>query len=168
MKNRHAVKPYLIFLFIVFACWHTSLARAGISTVETLIIKSDQLDGQIVGFQGEVVGDIMRRGDYCWINVHDGREAIGVYCPTEMVQHIRFVGDYKHTGDMIIVLGRFHKACPQHGGELDIHAERIRIIKTGALRNYPLSLSRIYIAVALLLFTVMIFGLFVYRRKAST
>jgi len=167
MKNRYAVKTCLIFLCIVFALWHTSPARAGISTMESLIIKSDQLDGQIVNFQGEVVGDIMRRGDYCWINVHDGTEAIGVYCPAEMVQHIKFVGDYKHTGDMILVQGTFHKACRQHGGELDIHAERIRIIKTGALRSYPLSLSRIYLAVALLLCTVMILGLFVYRRKVS-
>lgn len=165
MKNYHSVKLYLVLFFIAIISGHASLSWAKTFSADTLINESNQLDGKSVDFQGEVIGDIMRHDKYCWINVNDGTQAIGVYCTAEMTRSIKFVGDYKHTGDIIKVRGKFHKACQQHGGELDIHAQQVRIIKTGSLRNYPLTISKIYFALSLIFCSVLTLGLFIYRKK---
>jgi len=125
-----------------------------------LINKSNQLDGQTIRFRGEVVGDILRRGKHCWSNVYDGSQAIGVYSQTKMVESIKFIGDYKHTGDTVEVLGIFHNACKEHGGELDIHAKQIRIIKIGAVRKHPLSKPKMYLTISLLFCMILILWLY--------
>ncbi|MDD5775078.1 MAG: DNA-binding protein, partial [Candidatus Omnitrophica bacterium] len=40
---------------------------------EELIARPKDFDGTAVVFRGEVIGDIMIRGGYAWINVHDGK-----------------------------------------------------------------------------------------------
>jgi len=164
-------KKTLIYLILAFIMGFAFFPSPGYSKVfytgETLINKSNQLDGKTIYFRGEIVGDILRRGNFSWINVYDGSQAIGIYCQTKMVECIKFVGDYKNTGDNIEVRGIFHKSCKQHAGELDIHAEQIRIIKTGAKRKHPLSKSRLYLAISLLVCTALIVWLNIYRKKTA-
>lgn len=161
----------LIITFILFSTFfstlipHPCFSQSGVLSSDTLIDQSNKLDGQTVRFRGEIVGDIMTRGDHCWINVNDGSQAIGIYGLTEMVKSVKFVGDYKHTGDTVEVSGEFHKSCPQHGGELDIHVERLRIIQTGKNRGHPIMASKMYLAIILFLCTLMVLGLYLYRKK---
>jgi len=42
---------------------------------------------------------------------------------------ISVFGDYKHHGDLVEVTGTFNAACPQHGGDVDIHATSLRIVR---------------------------------------
>ena len=152
-----------LLMVILFPC----LSQARLISSDTLINQSNRLDRQIVEFRGEVIGDIMHRGNYCWINVNDGSQAIGIYCPENLVKPIRFIGDYKYDGDIVEVIGTFHKACPQHGGELDIHAESLKIIRPGAERTHPVMMSKIYLAAFLLFCTLLTIGLYVYRKRAG-
>jgi hypothetical protein len=110
----------------------------------TELINSAKLyDGKTVVYEGEVIGDIMARGipaergrdaasgRCAWVNLNDGQNAIGIWMPEALTKDIRLTGSYKSRGDWIEVTGVFHRACADHGGDLDIHAQAIRKIQSG-------------------------------------
>ncbi len=97
-----------------------------------IIDNSKDLDGQTIIYQGEAVGDIMYRNDnYGWINVNDGKMAIGIWAKKEDLQKITYVGEYNVKGDIIKITGKVNYICDEHGGDLDIHADNIEIIQLG-------------------------------------
>ena len=96
-----------------------------------LINNAKEYDGKTVVFSGEVVGDIMVRGENAWANVNDGLNAIGIWLNKDFVRGIFYTAGYKYFGDIVEVKGVFHRACPQHGGDLDIHAVTFKKIMDG-------------------------------------
>ena len=119
-----------------------------ISSVE-LINRAKEYDGKIVVFSGEAIGDVMLRGDYAWANINDGDNAIGAWLPAELAKEIRLTGSYKQKGDRVEVTGVFHRACPEHGGDLDIHGQALRKISAGRLLNHRLNTGKRNMAVVL-------------------
>ena len=99
-----------------------------------LINNAKNYDGKTVAYSGEVIGDIMKRGEYAWVNVSDGQAALGIWLPKDLTRDILYSGSFKFSGDWIEVAGIFQRACPQHGGDLDIHAQALRRISSGKLR----------------------------------
>ncbi len=96
-----------------------------------LINKAKGYDNGPVDYEGEVIGDIMARGQYVWINVNDGKNAVGIWADKSLAKEITFQGGYRHKGDAIRIYGIFHRSCPEHGGDLDIHASTVEIIAPG-------------------------------------
>jgi hypothetical protein len=101
-----------------------------ISSTE-LINNAKFYDGKIVVYAGEVIGDVMVRGEYAWININDGENALGIWVNKNLAKDIIYAGSYKSKGDWVEVTGVFQRACPQHGGDLDIHAQATRKINSG-------------------------------------
>jgi hypothetical protein len=97
----------------------------------TIIADAASLDGTSVEYEGEVIGDSMRRGEYTWLNVHDGKAAIGCWVPEALASAVRYTGSYKARGDWIRVTGVLRRACPEHGGDLDIHVQSLRVLMQG-------------------------------------
>ncbi|MDD5004926.1 MAG: DNA-binding protein [Candidatus Omnitrophica bacterium] len=122
----------LSFSFALCAL-HFTLCNAFADTISSseLINNAKQYDGKNVTYEGEVIGDIMARGQYCWLNINDGQGAIGIWIEKDLVKDILYTGGYKSKGDVVAVNGIFHRACLQHGGDLDIHAVSIRKIVPG-------------------------------------
>jgi len=116
-----------------------------------LIEQARLLNGQEIVYQGEVIGDIMRRKDGYWINVLNQGTAIGVWISAEQRALIKIAGRYGVQGDQVKIIGRFDRACPVHGGDLDIHASSVEVIRPGFTSPDELNLSRLILAVALLL-----------------
>ncbi len=148
MVHRLGVGLATIFLFmsLLFPC----ACRAQPVSSTELINNAAQHDGQSVVYEGEVIGDIMVRQGYAWINVNDGKNAIGVWAPKDLIKDLRYTGSYKSKGDWIEVQGVFARACPQHGGDIDIHAQRIRTISAGREIIEKTSERKRRIAIALL------------------
>ena len=96
-----------------------------------LINNMEKLDQSNVIYKGEVIGDIMRRGDSVWFNVQDELDVVGVWAPLEVASVLTQAGDYQHKGDIIEVEGKFFRADPQLKGEFCIRAKKINIIKPG-------------------------------------
>jgi len=96
-----------------------------------LINKAKEYDGKSVVYTGEVIGDVMVRGDFVWVNLNDGENAIGIWLDKEAAKEIQFTGSYRAKGDRLEVTGVFHRVCIQHGGDVDIHAQGIRKITPG-------------------------------------
>lgn len=96
-----------------------------------LINNAKEYDGKVVGYQGEMIGDVMARGNFAWVNLNDGNNAIGIWIEKNFTKEILYFGSYKEKGDVIEVTGIFHRACLEHGGDLDIHAQVIKILQRG-------------------------------------
>ncbi|HHW13523.1 MAG TPA: hypothetical protein GXX28_01145 [Firmicutes bacterium] len=111
-------------------------ARAAISSSQ-LIEEPAWWDGQTITYRGEVIGDIMRRGRSAVVNVNDGTYALGVWLPARMASEIEFVGRYGVKGDTVLVRGVYHRACPEHGGDPDLHAEWLEVVASGGPQTEP-------------------------------
>lgn len=148
------------FLFLVF-----DLAFAqGISSSE-LINNAKLYDGKVVTFKGEVIGEVMPRGDFAWVNVHDGTNALGIWVPLTLAKGILYTGSYKAKGDVIEVSGIFNRACFEHGGDLDIHAQTLRKIAQGRSVQERLNPSKANQALILLGVLILIWILTLFLRK---
>ena len=140
--------------WILFVIWCLgfviySNAYAQVLSSTELINKSKDYDGKTVVYQGEVIGEVMARGEYAWINLNDTKNAIGVWIKKDLTNLIASVGAYKTSGDVVEVVGVFHRSCLAHGGDLDVHAESLRQIKGGNNLEEKLSTRRIKIACGL-------------------
>lgn len=105
-------------------------AQPTVSSTE-LIENAKELDGKEVAYQGEAIGEVMTRGNYSWVNLHDADNALGVWLPNNFLGLISFTGSYTARGDWLEVKGIFNRACAMHGGDLDIHAAHLAKIRDG-------------------------------------
>ena len=130
----------LLVVFVVLGFKLDCFAQP-ISSAE-LINNAKLYDGKTVVYEGEAIGDIMVRGEFAWINVNDGQNAIGIWLHKDLTKDIFYTGSYKSKGDWVQIAGVFQRACPQHGGDLDIHAQAIRKISEGRTTQEILNLSK--------------------------
>jgi len=144
--------------FFSFQCY-----AQDISSTE-LIKEARQYDGNTVTYRGEVVGDIMIRGDYAWLNVNDGSNAIGIWIKKKMLRGIIYTGDYKAKGDIIEVSGIFHRSCPEHGGDLDLHARLLTKVVSGEPHPVAVNVKKIYLAFLLFMLTASVYLLRKFTR----
>ncbi|MDD5450191.1 MAG: DNA-binding protein [Candidatus Omnitrophica bacterium] len=141
-------------------------AWAEIITSKDLIENAKMHDNSVVQFQGEVIGDIMARGDNVWVNIKDGTDAIGIYSKKDLIaKAVRYKGDYNYKGDILLVKGVFHRACPQHGGDLDIHIYEASKIMDGFKTPHEISFSKIVTAFSLALAAMGLAVLSAFRRN---
>jgi aspartyl/asparaginyl-tRNA synthetase len=149
-KYRIQILIFLISLFTIHYSLFTNIAEAApVILAEELLKEAEKYDGKEVIYKGEVIGDIMIRRDCAWINVRDETGAIGIFCPKELVNEIKYAGSYRFTGDIVSVRGTFHHSCPEHGGDMDIHAERINIIQKGKTISHPLESKKVKASIIL-------------------
>jgi hypothetical protein len=116
----------------IFLLLYTVLCYAQeIVSSSELIENPQDYDGKQIIYEGEVIGEIMHRRGGIWVNIKDGNNSIGVWMSSELAVVINHKGGYKTKGDTLEVKGMFNQACPQHGGDLDIHATSVRKIRDG-------------------------------------
>lgn len=117
-----------------------------VSSVD-LVERPRDWDGKDVVFVGEAVGEVMVRGDHAWIHLNDDayklanlQEGAGlagynsgapVWIAADQAGAVQTLGDYKHEGDIVRVEGVFNAACAEHGGDMDIHATALSVVRPG-------------------------------------
>lgn len=142
----------IIFLFLLNAYPLTLTPNCYAQPISSreLINNTKGYDGKTIVYAGEVIGDIMQRGNHAWINVYDGENTIGIWVDSSLIKEINYTGSYKSKGDEIEIIGVFRRACPEHGGDLDIHAETLRKIRSGVILNKRLNLNKKNLSLVLL------------------
>ena len=96
------------------------------------------LDGQAVTFVGEVVSETLAGGaGHVWVNVLSEGVAIGVWMPETLAERLEVFGRFSHTGDIVRVTGVLNEGCDQHGGDLDVHAIALEVLRSGERRERP-------------------------------
>ena len=128
-----------------------------------LIENAKFYDGRTVSYKGEAVTAIMRRGDHAWLAVSDGDNTIGVWCRQPQVADIRFLGSYNTKGDTLVVVGVFNRACQEHGGELDIHADTVTVTKQGHAVSETVNKKKTRLAFFLFFCTILV--VFLFRKR---
>ena len=162
-------KKTLLFIILVLLLLAPAVALAEEDAVGSndLIDHAKDYDNQTIVYEGEVLGDILHRGDHAWLAVSDGSNTIGVYVPAEQADQITVVGRYGKRGDTIRIEGVFHRACAEHGGDLDIHADSLQVIAVGAAVQMPVSRLLMILAIALPLPAAVLL-LLVWKKRAAT
>lgn len=151
-------------LFISFCLFFRLAYTQPLSSTE-LINNAKQLDGKIVTYKGEVIGDVMKRADFAWVNVNDGINAVGIWIPFSLAREIIYTGSHKAKGDLIEVSGIFNRACLEHGGDLDIHAQTLRKIDSGRFTRERLNPAKVNQALILLGVLFLVWILTLFSRK---
>ena len=159
-------RSVFIGLFLLMLVAPCALGEAQAVTSTQLIEEASALDGQPVTFTGEVVGDIMRRGDYTWLNLSDTVNAMGVWIPTALVGDIHTAGRYAAHGDEVRIQGVFHRACKEHGGDMDIHATQITLLSPAYATPHTVQPVRLVIAALLTLVAGTLLTRFLLKRRA--
>lgn len=117
--------------------------------INDLIEMGKELDGKEVSIQGEVIGERMDRGDYSWININDGTNAIGIWIRKSEAVKLTNYGNYDYLGDTVRITGIFDRDCIEHGGEADIHSSEMVIIKKGYQVHEDISESKVAVTILL-------------------
>lgn len=159
-------KGFLFCVFIIFAIFLFSpRCFAQSFSSNELINNAKQYDAKVVVYQGELIGDIMLRGEFAWLNISDGNTAIGIWVEKQLLKEISVAGSYKSKGDWVEVVGIFQRVCKEHGGDLDIHAQSLRKIYSGRQLNERLNTAKRDLALTLLVILVIIWILKQLRSK---
>ena len=153
----------LIILFLVFSP-QTAAFSQSLGSSE-LIKNAKEYDGKLIAYFGEVIGDVMLRGEFAWVNINDGQNALGVWMSAALAQEIKFTGNYRSRGDRLEIVGVFHRACLEHGGDLDIHAQSLRKTGKGRIVKEKLNFDKVILILILLGALFLIWILILFKHK---
>lgn len=153
----------LLLVSAVFAQAAAAEPRAVTST--EMIEQAKALDGQEVIYTGEAIGEVMARGDHAWVNVSDGANAIGLWLDANQASQIRTLGSYSFSGDRVTVSGVFHRACAEHGGDMDVHVSELSVVTQGTATAHPVKRDRIGMVALMVLLAVCLGGLDLLRGR---
>ncbi|MBR2522296.1 MAG: hypothetical protein IKE61_04140 [Coriobacteriales bacterium] len=133
--------------------------------IEGLISGGSHLNGLVVVFDGEVIGNDVNAGDgYKWVTLYDDGASIAVYMSDADAAKITHRGSYSSQGDTLKVVGVFHLDCPSHQGDVDVHAQSVEVISNGFPVAHGLDMYKVYIAAGLLVLAGAL-GLLYWRLR---
>ena len=146
------------------AAVQTQQPQAAASEHETsiagLCCADQSLDGSMVAFEGEAVGDIIKAGGPMrWLAITADEATISVYCTADQASQAGRLGRYGQIGDRLRVVGIYNIACTEHQGLPDVHATDIARIEDGYAFPIPVDLGHLQIGGALLALSVLLLGL---------
>ena len=139
----------VLFITLTLVWIFLSLAPAETVSSVRLLKNAENFDGKLIQYQGEVVGDVMRRGEFAWVSLSDDHGVISVWTRNELTNKIRWTGDYKTKGDILLVEGEFHRFCIEHGGDTDLHARKLQVVKSGETTQHPVNRKELLSALSL-------------------
>ncbi|MDR0349926.1 MAG: hypothetical protein LBH64_00030 [Coriobacteriales bacterium] len=131
--GRSAALVLITMLALLMVQPRVALAEPN-TTIVGLTNAGQQLEGQSVTFQGEVVGDILNAEEgYKWLMLQDGGASISVLVAEHEISKVTRLGRYGQIGTRLEVSGRFRTDCPDHDGLTDVHATKLVVIDEGSV-----------------------------------
>ena len=132
-------------------------------SLEELLKYPDKFDRQRLVVEGEAIGEVLKGDQGYWINISSGGQALGIFASDkEAFKNISYWGEYNTKGDLVQSKGVFYKECPLHH-LMDIHLEKLEIVKEGYRLTDSVSLFKIDLAI--LLFTICLIVSTIYFIK---
>ena len=132
--------------------------------VQTLIENGKQYDQQTVTITGEVIGDILDRGDTVWINVLSAEgTAIGVKTQKKYSTPIKQTGNYRYHGDTISVTGVFSRANTVELGETMLESTQISVLAPGYVTTERFSYKKTTLACLLAILALLFSSLYIHQ-----
>lgn len=164
---KKSIKIIILCFCCLFPLFFLQAHAARMLTINQLIEQENRLDQTLVTVRGEAIGEPLKRGSECWVNINDGTNAIGIKMKEEDAKKIKWFGSYKQKGDVIQIEGIFHKACSADGGETDIHSESVKIISHGTETIQTVSSVKIMAAILSAILIVFLVGSGLKHRSSA-
>lgn len=158
----HKIFKIVFTVFLIFFSFN-GIAFADELSFNDLVENGKAYDKKVVKVRGEAIGDVMKRGSYTWINISDGTLPFGIWMKNEDAEKVKMLGNYHNKGDIIEVTGTFNRACSQHGGDMDIHADNVVVVKKGQIITRSLDYRKLNISMGLTALTLVL-GVLFYRK----
>jgi hypothetical protein len=144
---RRSLPALVLGLLIASAC--PVYAATSPLTPAELVVIDREMDGARVEIIGEAIGeDLHADADHRWVNLLGGGTAVGVWLTNTDASRIGRFGDYRATGETLKVTGIVNVACDAHGGEFDVHAEKVERIAPGVPTPHPVEPWKGFVALA--------------------
>lgn len=163
-------KSISLVIIIMIIALFPAVCKAESSVITdfgNLVDHAAKYDKKVITVKGEAVGEPMKRGNYTWINIGDGSNAIGIWMKNVDADKVKTFGNDKYRGDTMEVEGIFNRACSEHGGDLDIHAYSVEIQKKGYNNSEPLDKNVVTVSAILSFITLCLVMIYLYKRKQS-
>lgn len=157
----------LVVVLLVLVLLFTSAFAAEAVKLNDLIEHSKELSDTTVTVTGEVIGEVLERGEYSWVNINDGSNAMGIWLKAEDSKIIQYFGDYKNAGDIVRVMGVFHGSCTEHGGDVDIHSTSFTVVEKGHPTPETITPVKIAVTTAFLFITAMMLLIYLKIMRFS-
>ncbi|MEA5074978.1 MAG: hypothetical protein VB139_01345 [Coriobacteriia bacterium] len=154
-----------LLIALVPGCAHAAASGVAPRTSTELVASPAEFDGEAVAFTGEVIGESMERGDMAWLHLNDDayrdrnveegaplggyNSGMAVWIPAEAASTVVTFGDHAHEGDVVRISGTFNAACPEHGGDMDIHASSLEVVTPGHRVDDPVDPGKVVWAIVL-------------------
>lgn len=159
------ISKTLIFIVISLFSLGNLVLADDYTPINDLIENSIKYNNKEFKIKGEAIGEKMERGDHGWVNINDGTNAIGIWLTEDQLKEIEVLGDYKHKGDIIEVIGEFHRDCKEHGGDVDVHAKSIVKLTRGKIDIPVVDRSRIITSMVIITSTLVLTIIYLNIRK---
>lgn len=158
-------------LIVIVAVFFTTLFTSNIYgeqySINDLIENGKDFDKSNISINGEAIGEALKRGDYTWININDGTNAIGIYMSTANADKVSNYGGFKQVGDNLEVKGIFNRACKEHGGDMDIHASSVSIVEKGKSTSTNISSNKLILLLGSSFILVVMAALYYLKVKKT-
>jgi hypothetical protein len=161
---RASLTKYIFISSAVIFCM-AGPCFAETTTIKYAIENGVKLDGKKIAVEGEAIGHLMQRGEFAWLNINDTTEGIGVWASYADLTQIRNLGKHAVTGDWIRIYGAFNNRCPAHGGDTDIHAASLVLVKKGGPRNFPYDQRKASVVILLIGVLACLYIIKILKRR---
>ncbi|MFH1772610.1 MAG: hypothetical protein ABH872_07330 [Candidatus Omnitrophota bacterium] len=162
MKTRNI---YALCVVSCVLCLGTAYAE--VTSIQEVLSSPALFDKKQVEIEGEIIGELLNDKAGAWVNISDRGNNIGIFLPgQDMVKNISYWGKYGIIGDRVKVTGTFFNNCSQHQ-EIDVHSEKIEVIKAGFKDIKPPSPRKIEITLALFIIWLTITIVYLIRLYIS-
>lgn len=157
--EKKIISLFILFTFIFFGsiCYANEIT---LLKIKDLLDNPSLYNNKSIALEGEVIGEVLERGNYSWVNVSDNTGAIGLWLTKKDSLIIKNFGSYKSTGDILKVTGIYNESCIQHDGDTDIHVSTIVIAAPGKANLLSVSSSKIKIAAFMILLCIINYVIF--------
>ena len=165
-----------MLVLVPTAAWATT-----VSSIQ-LVEEPARWDGRTVTFVGEAVGEAMARGDEVWLHLNDDAYVAGtieqgaplggyntgqaVVATAQAAAAVTVFGDHRHHGDIVEVIGVFNAACPEHGGDMDLHVRTLRVLQPGTTVDDPPGAGKLTLLAATVLAAIVAYAAVALRRAS--
>ena len=140
-------------------------------TISRLASADVALDGQLVTFSGEVVGEPVRLLDgNRWVQVQSagGGSYVMVAMTDDQAELIERYGGYQSKGTTLRVTGVYRVADPNQLGDIDVTAYDVALLDPGEQRVEPVKYRMLWVALAFVVVGgVLLVVERIRRRRAS-
>ena len=138
-------------------------------SIARLASADESLDGKLVTFRGEVVGEPVNVTGGKWVQLQSADDSyILVAMTDELASAIENVGSYQTRGTTLQVTGIFRLADPDRMGDMDVTAYQVRVVDPGGARTQQANMGMLWAGLGFVALGGGLAGLGVYLHRRTS